>query len=77
MEKYYEAYRRFAELVDMTQNQVAFKLKPGEAFIVDNTRVLHSRKGYSGSGKRWLQGCYADKDSLLSKLRSLENLNVR
>ena len=77
MEKYYEAYRRFAELVDMTQNQVAFKLKPGEAFIVDNTRVLHSRKEYSGSGKRWLQGCYADKDSLLSKLRSLENLNVR
>ena len=77
MEKYYAAYRRFAELVDERKNQVAFKLKPGEAFIVDNTRVLHSRKEYSGAGKRWLQGCYADKDSLLSKLRSLEYLNVK
>ena len=77
MEKYYSAYRRFADLVEEPKNQVAFKLKPGEAFIVDNTRVLHSRKGYSGSGKRWLQGCYADKDSLLSKLRILKNLDVR
>ena len=72
MEKYYKSYRRFSELVDDHRNQVAFKLKPGEAFIVDNTRVLHSRKGYSGGGKRWIQGCYADKDSLLSKLRTLE-----
>ena len=76
MEKYYCAYRRFADLVDKNQNQVTFKLKSGEAFIVDNTRVLHSRKAYSGAGKRWLQGCYADKDSLLSKLRILENKDV-
>jgi gamma-butyrobetaine dioxygenase len=33
---------------------------------VDNTRVLHARKAYSGTGKRWLQGCYADKDGLRS-----------
>ena len=30
--------------------QVAFRLNPGEAFVVDNTRVLHARKGYSGNG---------------------------
>ncbi len=47
---------------------VSFKLKPGEGFIVDNTRVLHSRTEYSGSGNRWLQGCYVDKDGLLSKI---------
>ena len=34
--------------------------------MVDNTRVLHARKGYSGEGSRWLQGCYADKDGLRS-----------
>lgn len=34
--------------------------------MVDNTRVLHARKGYSGEGSRWLQGCNADKDGLLS-----------
>ncbi len=73
MELYYEAYRRFSQLADDPALQVSFKLKPGDAFIVDNTRVLHARKAYSGTGTRWLQGCYADKDSLLSKLRTLNN----
>lgn len=72
MEAYYAAYRRFAELVEDPTMEVAFKLKPGELFIVDNTRVLHARKSFSGSGKRWLQGCYADKDGLLSTLAAIE-----
>ncbi len=71
MEDYYAAYRRLGEIIDDTDMEVTFKLSPGESFIVDNTRVLHARKGYSGSGNRWLQGCYADKDSLLSKLSVL------
>ncbi len=49
-----------------------FKLQPGDLFIVDNTRVLHARKAFSGSGKRWLQGCYADKDGLYSTLAAIE-----
>ncbi len=53
--------------------EVTFKLEPGESFIVDNTRVLHARKGYSGKGSRWLQGCYADKDSLKSAFYSSED----
>lgn len=52
--------------------EVTFRLNPGECFIVDNTRILHARKAYSGTGTRWLQGCYADKDGLLSTLASLE-----
>ncbi|MGB7263650.1 MAG: TauD/TfdA family dioxygenase [Albidovulum sp.] len=72
MQAYYAAYRRFAEIIDDTAMEVTFKLAPGEAFIVDNTRVLHARKGYSGEGSRWLQGCYADKDGLLSTLAALE-----
>ena len=72
MEAYYAAYRRFAEIVDDPGMAMAFKLEPGESFIVDNTRVLHARKGYSGAGSRWLQGCYADKDGLLSTLAALE-----
>ena len=70
---YYAAYRRFAELVDDPAMAVTFKLEPGECFLVDNTRVLHGRTGYAaGSGNRWLQGCYADKDGLLSTLAVLE-----
>lgn len=66
METYYAAYRRFAEIIDDPAMEVTFRLDPGEAFVVDNTRVLHARKGYSGAGKRWLQGCYADLDGLRS-----------
>jgi gamma-butyrobetaine dioxygenase len=72
MEGYYAAYRRFSAIIDDPAMQVTFKLTPGEAFVVDNTRVLHARKGYSGAGSRWLQGCYADKDGLLSTLAALE-----
>ncbi|HMA15224.1 MAG TPA: TauD/TfdA family dioxygenase, partial [Kiloniellaceae bacterium] len=72
MEAYYAAYRRLGEIIGDESMAVSFKLQPGESFIVDNTRVLHARKAFSGSGSRWLQGCYADKDGLLSTLRVLE-----
>lgn len=66
MEAYYAAYRRFGEIIDDPAMEVCFRLEPGEAFVVDNTRVLHARKGYSGEGSRWLQGCYADMDGVRS-----------
>jgi [2-(trimethylamino)ethyl]phosphonate dioxygenase len=72
MAAYYQAYRRFAELIEDPRFEVTFKLGTGESFIVDNTRVLHARKAFSGTGRRWLQGCYADKDGLLSTLAALE-----
>ena len=64
--------RRFAVIIDDPMMAAAFMLSPGEGFIVDNTRVLHGRKGYCGTGSRWLQGCYADRDGLLSTLFALE-----
>ena len=66
MDLWYSAYRRLGEIIDDPAMEVLFRLEPGEAFLVDNTRVLHARKAYSGTGKRWLQGCYADRDGLLS-----------
>jgi gamma-butyrobetaine dioxygenase len=74
MADYYAAYRRFAEVIEDTSMKVTFKLKPGELFIVDNTRVLHARKSFSGTGSRWFQGCYADKDGLLSTLSAIEEV---
>ena len=76
METYYAAYRRLGEIIDDPMMEVTFRLNPGECFVVDNTRVLHARKAYSGAGTRWLQGCYADKDGLLSKLATLSAQNV-
>lgn len=72
MDTYYAAYRRMGEIIDDPTMEVSFRLEPGESFLVDNRRVLHARKGYSGTGKRWFQGCYADMDSLNSKLAVLE-----
>ncbi len=73
MEAYYRAYRRFGALVEDPALGVAFKLEPGACFIVDNTRVLHGRRAFTSTGgRRWLQGCYPDKDGLLSTLSILE-----
>ncbi|MGI9513938.1 MAG: 2-trimethylaminoethylphosphonate dioxygenase [Anderseniella sp.] len=73
MADYYAAYRRLGAIIDDPAMAVGFKLEPGECFIVDNTRVLHGRTGYGDSGgSRWLQGCYADRDGLLSTLSVLE-----
>ena len=71
MPSYYAAYRRLGEIIDNEDMEVTFRLNSGEAFVVDNTRVLHARKGYSGKGTRWLQGCYADKDGLRSTYESM------
>jgi len=71
MADYYEAYRRLGEIIDHPASEVGFRLKPGDCFVLDNTRVLHARKAFSGAGTRWLQGCYADMDGLRSRLAVL------
>ena len=71
MENYYKAYRAFSNIINDHTMAVNFKLNPGECFIVDNTRVLHARTAYSGAGTRWLQGCYVDKDGLLSTISTM------
>ncbi|HEX7582871.1 MAG TPA: TauD/TfdA family dioxygenase, partial [Gaiellaceae bacterium] len=70
--EYYEAYQRFGRMLDSPEYRIQFKLAPGDLFIVDNLRVLHGRTGYAASGgERHLQGCYADRDGLRSKLAVL------
>ena len=71
MLNYYKAYRKFSTIINNPKMAVSFKLNPGDCFIVDNTRVLHARTAYLGAGSRWLQGCYVDKDGLLSKISTM------
>jgi gamma-butyrobetaine dioxygenase len=73
MSDFYAAYRKLAEIMERPELAITFKLRPGELFIVDNTRVTHGRIAYESTGSRWLQGAYADKDSLLSTLAVLEH----
>ena len=71
VEAFYAAYRRFGRLLHDPAQTVGFRMAPGDLCIVDNRRVLHGRRGFSGA-RRHLQGAYADADSLLSRLRILE-----
>ena len=68
---FYDAYRAFAELLYDGAAQLNFRLEPGDCVIFDNTRTLHARTGFTASGHRHLQGCYADLDSAASALSVL------
>jgi gamma-butyrobetaine dioxygenase len=66
---FYAACRAFAERISSQEATVTAMLSPGDCVIVDNTRVLHGRAGFTdrrGGGHRHLQGCYADLDGLAS-----------
>jgi gamma-butyrobetaine dioxygenase len=71
MEPYYDAYRTFGLMLESPEFQIRFKLDPGDLYIFENARVMHGRTGFSGEGKRHLQGCYADRDGLYSRLAVL------
>ena len=71
MEPYYDAYRTFGLMLESPEFLIRFRLDPGDLYIVDNTRVMHGRTGFSGQGNRHLQGCYADRDGLYSRLAVL------
>lgn len=73
MSAWYDAARQFAGIIDDPAMAVTMKLAAGECFIVDNTRVLHGRRAYSGAGRRHLQGCYADIDGLRSTRLVIEH----
>ncbi len=68
---FYKALFRFRGMLESEESQLRFRLQRGELFLLDNERVLHGRIAQS-IGARHLQGCYADRDSLLSTLRMLE-----
>lgn len=69
----YRAYRRFVRLTREPDLRFVRRLEPGEAWVFDNRRVLHARTAFDpASGERRLQGCYVDRDELLSRIRVLE-----
>jgi gamma-butyrobetaine dioxygenase len=68
---FYAAYRAFAELLYRDEARLDFRLEPGDCVVFDNTRTLHARTGFTASGRRHLQGCYADLDSAASALAVL------
>jgi hypothetical protein len=58
--------RRWAQRLARPERARTLRLSPGGCLIFDNTRVLHGRTGFTSTGDRLLQGCYADLDGLAS-----------
>jgi gamma-butyrobetaine dioxygenase len=71
-EAFYAAYRRFAAITLRPELQLEFRLDAGDCLVFDNTRLLHARTAFAQDGRRHLQGCYADLDSLASTLAVLD-----
>lgn len=72
---FYQALFKFRSILENEESQFHFQLQRGDLLLLDNERVLHGRIGHS-VGARHLQGCYADRDGLLSTLRVLEKSEV-
>lgn len=74
IEEFYAAYRLFAEVIARPELRLDFRLDAGDCVIFDNVRILHSRTAFqtTRSGRRHLQGCYADLDGLASTIAVLE-----
>ena len=60
------AYWAFAGVIGNPAHARALRLSPGDCAVFDNTRVLHARTGFGATGRRHLQGCYADLDGIES-----------
>lgn len=80
VEEAYRTLRVFYEWVAKPALQMRFSYRPGDLIGMDNRRLLHGREAYregpgdGGSepgGERWLQGCYGEREELLSRLRIL------
>ncbi|HEX3791715.1 MAG TPA: TauD/TfdA family dioxygenase [Pseudonocardiaceae bacterium] len=76
-EDFYAAHRAFAEVLQRPELQLTLHLAPGDCLVFDNTRVLHARTAFGSTGRRHLQGCYADLDSLASTITLLRKENPR
>lgn len=68
MLRFYDAYRRFAQLLHEPGWQLRTRLDGGTLAVFDNHRVLHGRTAFSSARHaRHLRGCYLTRDSVYSE----------
>ncbi|MHC6226345.1 gamma-butyrobetaine dioxygenase [Pseudomonas sp. X10] len=73
MPGYYLAYRRFIQMTREPRFRFTRRLEAGQLWCFDNRRVLHARDAFDpASGTRHFQGCYVDRDELLSRILVLQ-----
>lgn len=66
----YAALRTLLRMSAEPERGVKLRLEPGDVLCFDNVRMLHGRTALgAGATRRWLRGCYLDRDDLISHLR--------
>lgn len=69
----YRAYRCFIEMTRESRFRHRHRLSAGQMWCFDNRRALHARDEFDpASGARHFQGCYIDRDELLSRILVLQ-----
>ena len=69
----YRAYRRLIAMTREPRFRLMQRLRPGELWCFDNRRTLHARNAFDpATGARHFQGCYVDRDELLSRILVLQ-----
>jgi gamma-butyrobetaine dioxygenase len=72
LETFFRARRKYAELIGADAIQLRFKLQPGEMFMVDNFRIIHSRRAFRlETGSRHMRQAYIDRDVVSSRQKTL------
>ncbi|MCP5028313.1 MAG: hypothetical protein GY929_18715 [Actinomycetia bacterium] len=69
LRRFYEAWQLVLELAADESHWVEIGLRPGQALLIDNWRVLHGRRAYTGTRRFW--GCYLNHEDVESTARAL------
>ncbi|KAF2000084.1 Trimethyllysine dioxygenase [Amniculicola lignicola CBS 123094] len=68
---WYDAARKWDQLVKKRENEYWEQLVPGRVLVFDNWRVMHGRSGFTG--KRRICGGYINRDDWISKYKMLRD----
>lgn len=69
----YKAYRAFCARAQDPSYQMKVRYQTGDLLAIDNRRALHGRAGYDAKGgSRFIEGIYADRDDLHSRIRTIK-----
>jgi len=70
VEELYAADRLLHQKLLDPRYQMLFDYLPGDLMLFDNRRILHGREAFDATeGRRWLRGCYLEREELESALR--------
>lgn len=68
--RYYEAIKKFGQIIEDESNELWIRLEPGQMLIFDNYRILHGRSAFTGN--RELLTAYLPRDEWRSKARAFD-----